>query len=1010
MLPMTSSRIYGIGLIVLSCIALISQPALAQQTSAIAGVVRDTSGAVLPGVTVEAASPALIERVRTVVTDDQGRYNIVDLRPGVYTVTFTLTGFNTLVREGVQLTSGFTAAVNVDLPVGALQESVTVSGASPLVDTQNVRKQTLITSDQLDSLPTSTKNWATIVEVTPGFSGSFADVAGQLNQNIGNAYHGKTGTKRQFDGMSIDHASGNVGYLVNSAMVQEISLQSSGISAESNADGSVVNMIPKEGSNLFSGTLSGLYTNDSFESSNLNDDLRSRGLTTISKILKIYDTGATLGGPIRKDKLWFFASFREWGNQHVMAGNFWNKTQGTPFYTPDLSNPATRAQWYESKAARVTWQAAQKHKFNFFADVADDCLCRAIGALGSAPEAGIAFHFRPVGLYQADWSAPITPKLLFEAGGSLTITHWPTFLNPGVDPSHISILELSNNFRYNASATYASKRATDRGAQRFSVSYVTGSHAYKFGTQIEEAVSDVVTYVQRDVNYSFRNGVPTSITQYATPYRAIDRTRADMGIYFQDQWAMRRLTLNYGLRFDYFNGHVDANHIDAPASGWVPARDFGAVSGVPAWKDINPRFGASYDLFGNGKTALKASIGRYVAKTGTAVASANNPVTTSVNSITRTWGDANGHYIPDCDLKNRAANGECGPMSDANFGGLSPTTHWADDVLRGWGVRNSNWDVGTEVQHELRDGVSLTAGYYRNWYGNFTVTDNQLRGPADFDPYCVTAPLNPNLPGGGGYQVCGMSDVSVAKFTQVDNLVTQSSRYGKQQQVNNFLSFGINTRLRGGASFGGGVDTGRTMTDNCFVVDAPGIAAGSVTAPQTATTVSGISNASPTTPQTSTTINGKSLCHVVTPFRGQTQLKLNGALPLPYQFVVSGIWQDISGPNIVAAYAASNAEISRSLGRDLGACGGRTPCTATATVPLVMPGSMYDHRIRRLDVRVTKQVRLTPRLRMQGNLDIYNVFNSGSAIQINNAFGPQWRQPTEVQDPRILQFSAQMNF
>jgi Carboxypeptidase regulatory-like domain len=1007
---MTSWRVFAIGLIALSCIPLISQPALAQQTSAIAGIVRDTSGGVLPGVTVEAASPVLIEKVRTVVTDDQGRYNIVDLRPGTYRVTFTLPGFNTLVREGVELTSGFTAAVNAELPVGALQETVTVSGETPLVDTQNVRRQTLLTRDLLDALPTSTKNWATIVEVTPGFSGSFADVAGQLNQNIGNAYHGKTGTKRQFDGMSIDHASGNVGYLVNSAMVEEISLQSSGISAESNADGSVVNMIPKEGSNSFAGTLSGLYTSDRFESSNLNDDLRSRGLTTISKILKIYDTGVTLGGPIKKDKLWFFASFREWGNQHLMAGNFWNKTQGTPFYTPDLSHPADRAQWYESKAARVTWQAAQKHKFNFFADVADDCLCRAIGALGSAPEAGIAFHFRPVGLYQADWSAPITPKLLFEAGGSLTITHWPTFLNPGVQPSHISILELSNNFRYNASATYASKRATDRGAQRFSISYVTGSHAYKFGTQIEEAVSDVVTYVQGNVNYSFRNGVPTSITQYATPYRAIDRTRADMGVYFQDQWAMRRLTLNYGVRFDYFNGHVDANHLAAPESGWVPARDFGAVSGVPAWKDINPRFGASYDLFGNGKTALKASIGRYVAKTGTAVASANNPVTTSVNSITRTWGDANGNYVPDCDLKNRAANGECGPMSDANFGGLSPTTHWADDVLRGWGVRNSNWDVGTEIQHQLRDGVSLTAGYYRNWYGNFTATDNLLRGPSDFDSYCVTAPLNPNLPGGGGYQVCGMSDVSVAKFTQVDNLVTQSSRYGKQKQVNNFFNFGINTRLRGGASFGGGIDTGRTMTDNCFVVDAPGIAAGSVTAPQTATTVSGISNASPTTPQASTTINGKPLCHVVTPFGGQTQLKLNGAVPLPYEFIVSGIWQDISGPNIVAAYAASNAEVSRSLGRDLGACGGRTPCTATATVPLVMPGSMYDHRIRRLDVRVTKQVRLTPRLRMQGNLDIYNVFNGGSAIQINNAFGPQWRQPTEVQDPRILQFSAQLNF
>src|SRR5947207_9680900 len=278
---MTTSRFVGIGLIALASVSLIPRPVFAQQTSAIAGVVRDTSGGVLPGVTVEAASPVLIEKVRTVVTDDQGRYNIVNLVPGTYRVTFTLQGFNTLVRDGVPLSSGFTAAVNADLPVGALQETVTVSGASPLVDTQNVRKQTLITSDLLDALPTSTKNWATIVEVTPGFAGSFADVAGQLNQNIGNSYHGKTGTKRQFDGMSIDHASGNVGYLVNSVMIQEISLQSSGISAESNADGSVVNMIPKEGSNGFSGSFAGLYTSDRFEASNLNDDLRARGLTTV---------------------------------------------------------------------------------------------------------------------------------------------------------------------------------------------------------------------------------------------------------------------------------------------------------------------------------------------------------------------------------------------------------------------------------------------------------------------------------------------------------------------------------------------------------------------------------------------------------------------------------------------------------------------------------------------------------------------------------------------------------
>src|SRR6266513_5079943 len=205
---MTTSRFFGFGLILLASVLFLPHPSLAQQGSAIAGVVRDTSGAVLPGVTVEAASPVLIERVRTVVTDDRGRYNIVNLVPGTYSVTFTLPGFNTLKRDGVQLTSGFTAAVNADLPVGALQETVTVSGASPLVDTQNVRKQVVITSDLLDALPSSTKHWGMLVEVTAGFTGQ-ADVSGTLNQNLGGTFHGKSGSKRQFEGMGIDWSGGN---------------------------------------------------------------------------------------------------------------------------------------------------------------------------------------------------------------------------------------------------------------------------------------------------------------------------------------------------------------------------------------------------------------------------------------------------------------------------------------------------------------------------------------------------------------------------------------------------------------------------------------------------------------------------------------------------------------------------------------------------------------------------------------------------------------------------------
>ena len=186
---------------------LIPAFAVAQQASGIAGAVRDTSGAVLPGVTVEAASPALIEKVRSVVTDSEGRYNIVDLRPGTYTVTFSLPGFTGFRREGIVLTAGFTATVNADMQVGAVEETITVTGETPLVDTQNVRRQTVVSDEMLDTLPTSTKQANSLIALTLGLSG-MADVAGIYATQVGGTYHGKGGTRTQFDGMSVQNMTG----------------------------------------------------------------------------------------------------------------------------------------------------------------------------------------------------------------------------------------------------------------------------------------------------------------------------------------------------------------------------------------------------------------------------------------------------------------------------------------------------------------------------------------------------------------------------------------------------------------------------------------------------------------------------------------------------------------------------------------------------------------------------------------------------------------------------------
>jgi carboxypeptidase family protein len=965
-------------------VAVICGNAFAQQASGIAGTVRDASGGVLPGVSIEAASPALIERVRVAVSDGEGRYNIVNLPPGTYTVTFTLQGFSIFRREGIVLTAGFTAPVNADLQVSTLSETITVSGETPLVDTQNVRRQTVLTSETLDVLPTSIKNPNALIGVTLGLSG-IADVGGIYATQVGGNFHGKGGTRTQFDGMSVQNMTGNAGYQLNPALVSEMTLQASGITAEGNAEGVLINMVPKDGGNLFSGSLSGLYTNNQLSSDNLSTDLINRGLTSVNRPLNVYDATATFGGPIRKDKLWFFTSAREWGNNYVFAGFYWNKTQGTPFYTPDPTRPANRTQWFESKAARLTWQAAEKHKLSFFGDFQDACICRTgtiSSGVGMAPEAIRAYHFRPTGFYQAAWTAPLTSRLLMDGAWSATINHWPEFRQPGVTKDTISILEQTTGVRFNARETYDDPNVQDRYGERFSISYVTGTHALKFGFQDEQGILKAYRVASSsNVSYTFSNGVPVSLTEYATPYELQNRFRHDLGLYAQDQWAIHKLTLNLGLRYDYFNGYVPAQHVDATPNGWLPERSYPQVNGVPLWKDLNARVGAAYDLFGDGKTALKASLGRYVKRTVVEIANANNPIVASVNQVNRAWTDTNGNYVPDCDLANRAQNGECGPLQNQNFGNPVVTTRYDDDVLKGFGVRPYNWDLSAELQRQIGRDMSMTVGYYRNWYGNFSVTDNLAVSPADFNSYCVTAPRDPRLPNGGGYQVCDLYDISPAKFGQSNNLVKQAKDFGKQTQVSNFFTFALDARFASGVRFGGGIDTGKTTTDICEVRKAlPELnIAGSVT---------------PSNPY----------CHVSSPFSGNTQIKLNGSYPLPHDFFVSALYQNLSGPAYTADWAAATGLIAPSLGRDL-AGGART-----ATVGLLAPNTYFDHRTTRLDLRMGKSVRLTQRVKVQGNVDLYNVTNSGSVLADTNAYGARWLVPTLVLEPRILQFSANLTF
>jgi hypothetical protein len=999
-----------VALFILSGIVLLPGLAWAQSsgTGSIAGGVRDTTGAVLPGVTVEAASPALIEKIRTVVTDERGEYKIVDLRPGVYSVTFSLAGFNTVKREGLELTTGFTAAVNAELRVGSVTETITVSGASPVVDVQNVRAQTVLSRQTLDTLPTG-KTIQSFAALTLGASavGGGQDVGGNRGEQAGSmvVHGGRSVDQRLFmDGMTYNVGAGQGGGFTtvlknNEIASQEITLETGGMSAESEAAGVQINIVPKEGGNTFSGMFKGAYTGTGLQSSNLSDALRTRGLTSTSRVKRIYDAGGGVGGRILRDKLWFFTAFRTWGAQEYLPGNYFNKTQGTLFYTPDLSRQAYIDPHQRDNTLRLTWQASQKQKVTFLQVIQDNCLCYFLAANNFSPEASPNAHQVPLSLTQAAWSYPATSRLLLQAG----ITYMPAGQNiirsKGVSTSTISILELSTGYRYGAYNTGYSDPNGPSGQQRFNqtngrlvLSYVTGSHALKTGfTFMTGSFRNDVTAQDDAVSYEFRKPtpdaapVPVSVTYYAVP-RWLKSDAARLAGYVQDQWTLRRLTLNVGLRLETLHASNPAQ--TKPAGRWTPALEFPAQDDVPNWKDVTPRFGAAYNLFGNGKTAVKASVGRFVQAEFATIAAAANPQNAIVTSAFRIWNDGNGDYIPQ--------ESELGPLSNPLFGTVFVSTRYADDVLKGWGVRPYNWSSSLSLQHELRPGFALAVNYYRRSYGNFQLTKNLLVTPADYDPYCLTAPVDARLPGGGGNQICGLYDIKPEKFGAVQNLVTQASNYGKQTEVYNGFDGQINARFGKDGVLAGGVSTGRTVTDRCFIVDSP-------------------QEVRP------------GFCHVVNPFRGQTQIKANGVYPLPWDLQASAVFQNLPGipnsgvtaftsqgpvfgePIVGGNYVARNAEIAPTLGRNVGVCRNTVPCTALTAINLVAPFDGYQDRLTQVDVRLTKIVRFQ-RIRVLGSFDVYNVFNANTVLNQVTQYGPTYLRPTQILAGRLFKFGAQLDF
>ena len=1011
----------------------------------------------MPGVSVEAASSALIERTRSVVTDSNGQYQIIDLRPGTYTITFTLQGFSTVVRQELELTGGGVTTVNAEMRVGGIQETLTVTGGSPVVDIQtSTSREQVLSNELVRSLPAS-RGYGNYLAGVPGIQGTGLGASANTSNNFFTARGGRSSEGNiQIDGMNVGSSVGGggvSGYQYDISNASEVQVTIAGGLAEVDRGGPAFNMIPKTGGNTFNGYYFGSLAGEWAQGNNIDDRLRGFDLTDPPAIIRNWDTNFAFSGPILRDRIWFFSNARTIGNYQDQPNRFGNLNASDPnnwTYAKDESVRVRNANSKKIGATRFTWQASRRDKLGFYMDYTKNCSgssvikdsgqCREPGdgwtasgpGIGpgvptTSPESGTIWDARAK-IMQASYSAPWSSRVLVEAGFSSFWTEWGDIRPVGSAVDRIAVTEQSttagtpvSNFIYHG---WPATGGTDQqNAQyRAGLSYVTGAHSFKVGYQGAYMVAKTPTFLGQQISYRFSNRIPNQLTQRVGPTLTSNRTVPD-ALFVQDQWTRGRLTLQGGLRYEHVrsffpegeNGVVEAHRFG-------PAFTFPRTEGVRGYNDITPRMGASYDLFGTGRTALKVSMSKYLqAAYNGDVYTINNPAVTLQTTTSRGWNDLTypvgdprrGDFVADCDFMNPAINGECQAWTNLNWGQQGQTTQVNPDVQEGWGKRNWDWQFSAGVQHELLPRVSVDVSYSRRWWGNFFVTHNRALGPQDYDEVTVIAPSDPRLPGGGGYPVTFlMRNNNTAVLGVTDPYYTTTDDFGDQTNYWHGVEIAVNARLTNGLTVQGGTGAGRGISDTCDVL------IGRYGRPMTPTTVVGT-----TTNAATGVIDGKPSCNATEPWIMSVRGLASYTIP-KIDVLVSAIVRSqanaqpgadvaTNGASRSANFLMTAADFLRETGRSL------RPGVTSETVNLLLPGQIYGERVNNLDMRFAKIVRVG-RTRANIGVDVYNLTNENTptafeatydaAIPTTGTRGERWLRPTTVVQPRFVRFNVQFDF
>jgi hypothetical protein len=681
----------------------VSLPAVAQGVGGIGGTVVDTSGAVLPGVTVTLSNPGTIGGNREAVTDAQGTYQFNRLVPGRYGVKAELTGFRPAAQENVVVNADATARVDLRLEIGQLQEAIVVKGESPLLDTTSALNQTVMSREVLDSLPARNDVWS-IARMVTGVVLAKVDVGGsEAYLQSAATVHGSTTDENAFmvDGMDVSYTGGTGGVSIvypDPFMYQEVNYQTANAPAERAKGGIIYNSITKTGTNVFRGAWMFTGANHGMGSDNYSPELRRQLLIAVparvlavnpnivpgADILHMFDTAGSLSGPIVRDKLWFTASVRYSELDQYRLGGY-DPNGALVLDDNRMANAAYK----------ISWQATNDSQLSYLYNWHNKMIGHRLGSTDFAESLATHFNDKYMHLHQMKWTATLSPRMLVDVSSSLMTGTDP--FHPQSDVQQGDIPRLDSVLR---NVTVALPTYFDnpgyRGVFLSSLSYSSGRHDVKLGYQYMRAMIGSEQYSMSHypagLRAVFRNGAPDSVNTYNTPAQ-FKQYHEDHSTYVQDRWTpARKLTLNLGLRFETTYGwQPETCQVQTV---FIQGQCFPAIEGAPDWKNLAPRFSAVYDLFGDGRTALKFSANRYNIPVGVANVARINPI--RVTFDTRRWTDLNGDLIPQLT--------ELGQSTGFNLG----TTNRYSATLQ----RPLTNELSAEIQHQLPGDLVVSVGYY----------------------------------------------------------------------------------------------------------------------------------------------------------------------------------------------------------------------------------------------------------------------------------------------------------